>query len=55
MGVLNEKMCNTLQIPPIDKTGSCFYERNFGLFFILKNIITHNMYDFFMKEHGGRI
>jgi hypothetical protein len=55
MGVLNEKRCNTLQIPPIDKTESCFYERNFGLYFILKNIITHNMYDFFMKEHGGRI
>ena len=46
---------NTLQIPPIDKIGSCFYERNFGLFFILKNIITHNMYDFFTKIHGGRI
>ena len=46
---------NTLQIPPIDKYGSCFYERNFGLYFIFKNIITHNMYDFFTKIHGGRM
>lgn len=44
----------TLQIPPINKDGSCFYERNFGLYFILKNIKTHDLYNYFNKYHGNR-
>ena len=31
---------NNLRIPPINKRGSCFYERNFGLYFINKFIQT---------------
>jgi hypothetical protein len=46
---------NTLTIPPTDKDGSCFYERNFGLYFILKNITTVDIQDKIWKIHGWRI
>jgi hypothetical protein len=45
----------TLKNPPIDKDGSCFYERNFGLYFIIKNINTIDLSNYIIKEHGGRI
>jgi hypothetical protein len=44
----------TLQNPPIDKDGSCFYERNFGLYFILKNINTLDMNNYITKIAGKR-
>jgi len=44
----------TLTLPPIDKIGSCFYERNFGIYFICKDINTHNLYNFLTKHHGLR-
>ena len=44
----------TLKNPPIDKDGSCFYERNFGLYFFLKKINTINLYDYMDKIHGNR-
>jgi len=43
-----------LQIPPVDKDGSCFYERNFGIYFILKTIKTINLYDYMTKYSGKR-
>jgi hypothetical protein len=43
-----------LTIPPIDKDGSCFYERNLGIYFLDKNIQTINLYDFMYKKNGGR-
>jgi len=49
-----KNILETLQIPPINKDGSCFFERNFGLYFILKNIKTHDLYNFFDKYHGNR-
>lgn len=36
----------TFKNPPIDKEGSCAYERNLGLYFILNNIKTHNLYNY---------
>jgi hypothetical protein len=44
----------TLKEPPVDKDGACFYERNFGLYFIIKKIITHNLNDFMDKTNGKR-
>ena len=44
-----------LTIPPINKSGSCFYERNFGIYFIDKGIHTINLYDHMNKIHGSRI
>lgn len=44
----------TLQIPPVDKDGSCFYERNFSIYFILKRINTINLYDYMSKTSGNR-
>ena len=43
-----------LTILPIDKDGSCFYERNFGIYFLDKSITTINLYDFMHKINGGR-
>jgi len=43
-----------LNIPPINKEGSCFYERNFGIYFVDKGINTINLYDFMSKINGGR-
>jgi len=44
----------TLTIPPTNKDGSCFYERNFGLYFICKKIRTQNLEDYATKIHGNR-
>jgi len=45
----------TLVNPPNNKDGSCCYERLFGIYFILKNIQMHNLYDYFTKIHGQRV
>jgi hypothetical protein len=44
----------SLPEPPVDKDGSCFYERNFGLYFIIKGITTLNLHDSMIKINGGR-
>jgi len=44
----------TLKNPPIDKDGSCFYERNFGLYFIIKNINTIDLSRYVHKYSGKR-
>jgi hypothetical protein len=44
-----------LTIPPIDKTGSCFCERNFGIYFLVKGIRTIDLYRNMSKEHGNRL
>jgi len=44
-----------LTIPPTNKYGSCFYERNFGIYFINKCIHTINLYDYMRKVHNNRI
>ena len=44
----------TLKNPPIDKEGSRFYERNFGLYFIIKNINTIDFSNNIKKIHGNR-
>ena len=44
-----------LTIPPINKDGSCFYERNFGIYFIDKSINTIDLYKFMRKITGGRV
>jgi len=46
---------NTLKNPPTDKRGSRMYERNFGIYFILKNINTINLNDYMSKMNGKRI
>jgi len=46
---------NTLTIPPIDKIGSRFYERNFGLYFIIKKIYTFDISPFIKKISGNRL
>lgn len=43
-----------LTIPPICKLGSCFYERNFGIFFLCKSINTINLHNFMNKINGHR-
>lgn len=56
--IVNNKTMNdiflTLKEPPVDKDGSCFYERNFGLYFIIKKIISHNLRDILDKTNGKR-
>lgn len=37
------------------KDEACSYERNFGLYFIAKNIKTINLYDFMIKKHMKRL
>ena len=44
-----------LKIPPVNKDGSCFYERNFGIYFIDKGINTINLHDYSEKSHIGRM
>jgi hypothetical protein len=44
----------TLNKPPVDKDGSCFYERNFGLYFIIKHINTINLKKYVTKYNGKR-
>lgn len=46
---------NTLTVSPTDKNGSCCYERIFGLYFIIKNIITHDIEPFVKKYNGNRM
>ena len=41
--------------PPINKDGSCAYERIFGMYFILKNIKTEDMNTYFRKYSGSRV
>jgi len=43
-----------LTIPPINKSGSCFYERNFGIYFLDKGINTVDLYNFMSKINGKR-
>jgi hypothetical protein len=43
-----------LRIPPINKDGSCFYERNFGLYFLSKSITTIDLYNYMSKTHLSR-
>jgi hypothetical protein len=45
----------TFKMPPIDKDGSCNYERLFGLYFIIKNINTLDVSNYFIKYNGGRL
>ena len=56
--IVNNNVMNdifkTLTIQPINKEGTCIYERNFGLYFIIKNINTINISDYAVKYHGGR-
>lgn len=49
-----ENIFNCLTIPPIDKNGSCTYERLFGLYFILSNINTIKLNNYMYKIHGKR-
>jgi hypothetical protein len=44
-----------LKIPPVNKDGSCFYERNFGIYFIDKGINMINLYTYLDKCCIGRI
>jgi hypothetical protein len=44
----------TLRTPPVNKEGSCFYERNFGIYFILKNIDTVDLKDNLSKINCHR-
>lgn len=56
--VNNDVMKNifdTLQIPPTNKNGSCFYERNFGLYFIIKRINTIDLNNYIIKCNGKRL
>jgi hypothetical protein len=46
---------NTLQTPPINKNGSCVYERIFGLYFISKKINSYDLTDYLFKINGKRI
>ena len=45
---------NHLTHPPINKEGACFYERNFGIYFLDKSIHTINLYEFMDKFSGNR-
>jgi hypothetical protein len=49
-----EDMFKHLTKPPTDKSGSCFYERNFGIYFLDKNIITIDLTNYINKTHGKR-
>ena len=45
---------STLVNAPINKDGSCSYERNFGLYFLLKNIVTIDLQNYMIKITGNR-
>lgn len=51
--IINNKNINDmfahLTIPPTDKSGSCAYERNFGIYFTLKGIDSINLYEYMSK------
>jgi hypothetical protein len=44
----------TLISPPKNKRGSRSYERVFGIYFIKKNIVTHDLQEYFTKTSVGR-
>lgn len=44
----------TFRVPPINKDGSCMYERNFGLYFIINNITTMDLSGYLDKIYGQR-
>jgi len=44
----------TLTVPPVDKDGCCFYERNFGIYFIIKDINTIDLSYYVTKIYGNR-
>lgn len=44
----------TLVSPPKNKRGSRSYERVFGIYFIKKNIVTHDLQEYFSKTSVGR-
>ena len=46
---------DTLQIPPTNKEGSRFYERNFGLYFRIKRINTIDLNNYIIKCNGKRL
>jgi hypothetical protein len=49
-----EDIFRHLTIPPINKAGSCVYERNFGIYFIDKSIDTIDLNNFMIKINGNR-
>ena len=57
--IVNRKILEDIFIclpeSPVDKDGSCFYERNFGLYFIIKGISTINLCEYINKINGNRI
>lgn len=50
-----ENIFNHCTIPPINKDGSCAYERIFGIYFLDKGINVLNLYDFMNKTSAGRV
>jgi hypothetical protein len=44
----------TLVSPPKNKRGARSYERVFGIYFIKKNIVTHDLQEYFTKTSIGR-
>ena len=40
--------------PPINKEGSCFYERNFGIYFLDKCINSIKLQNYMTKNSGHR-
>ena len=50
-----KNLFETLINPPINKNGSCCYERLFGLYFIIKKYNTINISDKVNKIHNRRI
>jgi hypothetical protein len=44
-----------LKVPPINKEGSCIYERSFGIYFLDKGIATLNLYNYMSKIHNNRV
>jgi len=49
-----QNLFNTLRILPYDKDGSCFFERNIGIFFIIKKLNTFNIQEYFDKFYSNR-
>jgi hypothetical protein len=43
-----------LTIPPINKNGSCSYERIFGIYFLAKDIKTNDLYGGLMHKYHGK-
>ena len=52
--VVMKDIFKTFINPPIDKEGSCCFERLFGLYFIVKKIRTVDVRNHFYKIHGSR-